>query len=316
MSNLSQSEEAQLLSTIEMFEVITQSQPLDPQSWEILKEAYFKLGKQAEVLTTSKKLAQVYVQLGQLSSAILEYETILQRHPEDREVIKALQDIEKRASSFGSSGGHDSDIFDKPATTAPAAISMAAPSMPQASAPPRPSIMPTGGIPAPSLPTLSPSTPGRVALPADFDDGRAMMQKIFVEGKLIAQPDFNQLWIAPNLQGVPENPSEPFLHLASERNLIPLERGVRILSERARLPFIPIGKYDIDLETTRLFPKEILRRWCVLPFDKMSKSILVATSNPFNKQAVKELEATGKGRLIWYLASPTELFAILKKVLR
>ena len=315
MSNLSQSEEAQLLSTIEMFEVITQSQPLDPQSWEILKEAYFKLGKQAEVLATSKKLAQVYVQLGQLSSAILEYETILQRHPDDREVIKALQDIEKRASSFGSSGGHDSDIFDKPATAAPAAIPMPTASLPPTSAP-KPSLPLGGGIPAPSLPLPTPQTPGRVALPADFDDGRAMMQKIFVEGKLIAQPDFNQLWIAPNLQGVPENPSEPFLHLASERNLIPLERGVRILSERARLPFIPIGKYDIDIDTARLFPKEVCRRWCVLPFDKMSKSILVATSNPFNKQAVKELEAAGKGRLIWYLASPTELFTIIKKVLR
>jgi len=32
----------------------------------------------------------------------------------------------------------------------------------------------------------------------------------------------------------------------------------------------------------------------VLPFDRMSKSILVATANPFNQQAAKELgEATG-----------------------
>ncbi len=41
------------------------------------------------------------------------------------------------------------------------------------------------------------------------------------------------------------------------------------------------------------FPAEICRRWCVLPFDRMSKSILVATANPFNQQAAKELaEAT------------------------
>ena len=38
-------EEAQLLQTIEMFEVITQSQPQDYQSLEILKEAYLKLNR-------------------------------------------------------------------------------------------------------------------------------------------------------------------------------------------------------------------------------------------------------------------------------
>ena len=45
VSTLSTSEEAQLAQTIEMFEVITQSQPQDYQSLEILKEAYAKLGR-------------------------------------------------------------------------------------------------------------------------------------------------------------------------------------------------------------------------------------------------------------------------------
>ena len=48
-------------------------------------------------------------------------------------------------------------------------------------------------------------------------------------------------------------------------------------------------KPDIDLELARTFPAEICRRWCVMPFDKMSKSVLVATANPFNRQAIKGL---------------------------
>ena len=67
---LTASEAAQLDQTIEMFEVITQSQPLDYQSLEILKEAYSKLGREKDVVNTSKRIAQAYVQLGQLSSAI------------------------------------------------------------------------------------------------------------------------------------------------------------------------------------------------------------------------------------------------------
>src|SRR5688500_2203768 len=98
-SQLTSSEEAQLAQTIEMFEVITQSQPSDYQSLEILKEAYLKLNRDEDVVRTSKRIAQAYVQMGQLSSAILEYETILQRFPDDPDVQKALKQIESKANN-------------------------------------------------------------------------------------------------------------------------------------------------------------------------------------------------------------------------
>ena len=101
-SAISSSEEAQLAQTIEMFEVITQSQPQDYQSLEILKEAYAKLGREQDVLRTAKRIAQAYVTMGQLSSAILEYESILQRYPDDADVLAALGEIESKANSLGS----------------------------------------------------------------------------------------------------------------------------------------------------------------------------------------------------------------------
>src|SRR3982751_4780528 len=97
-STLTNGEESQLEQTIEMFEVITQSQPHDYQSLEILKEAYSKLGRDKDVVTTAKRIAQAYVQMGQISSAILEYETILQRFPADVESQKALRQIESKAN--------------------------------------------------------------------------------------------------------------------------------------------------------------------------------------------------------------------------
>src|SRR5512136_600806 len=99
-TTLSPSEEAQLAQTIEMFEVITQSQPHDYQSLEILKEAYSKMNREKDVINTSKRIAQAYVQMGQLSSAILEYETILQRFPDDPDVQAALKQIESKANNF------------------------------------------------------------------------------------------------------------------------------------------------------------------------------------------------------------------------
>src|SRR5271154_1442331 len=96
---LNPGEEAQLQQTIEMFEVIVQSQPNDCQSLEILKEAYTKLKREEDIISTSKRIAQAYRETGQLSSAILEFETILQRRPDDADAQKSLKQIEDKAGN-------------------------------------------------------------------------------------------------------------------------------------------------------------------------------------------------------------------------
>ena len=70
------------------------------------------------------------------------------------------------------------------------------------------------------------------------------------------------------------------------------------------------------MELARTFPAATCRRWCVLPFDRMSKSVLVATANPFNQQAAKELAEATPNRLLWYLVPPTELVTNVRKAFR
>src|SRR6476660_2743819 len=94
--SLSSEEQEQILQTIEMFEVITQANPQDCQSMDILKDAYQRVGKQKEALSVARRLADTYVELGQYSAAMLEYEGILQKDPDNAEVIDALGDVEEK----------------------------------------------------------------------------------------------------------------------------------------------------------------------------------------------------------------------------
>lgn len=265
-----------------MFEVITQSQPLDYQSLEILKEAYAKLTRESDVINTSKRIAQAYVQLGQLSSAILEYESILHRFPGDPDVVKALAEIENRANSFSAPLPPETDFVEK--ASAAVALKKAA-----------------DGKPLPA---------------AEVEDGKMAMQKVFVDAKLVSITDFNSLWPVPELNGAPKIPAEPFIQILADKQILPVEKSLKTLCEKARLGYIPIEKYDVDVDLARTFPREVCLRWCVLPYDRMSKSVFVATANPFNKQALRELEAATKHRILFYLASPIELSKILKKVFR
>ncbi len=268
--------------TIEMFEVIVQSQPNDCQSLEILKEAYSKLGREPDVINTSKRIANAYMQTGQLSSAILEFETVLQRCPEDAEVQSALREIEGKASNAGGT---------EPAGAEPAALT-----------------------PAPDVARTAPKKSHPLA--GEIDDGRAMLRKIFVDSKAISAGDFDLCWRAVDLTAPPTDVAEPFIQVLHDKGIMQIEKSLKLISDKSRIAYLPLEKYDVDIDLTRGFPAEVCRRWCVLPFDRMSKAILVATANPFNQQAVKELSETTSHRLVWYLVPPADLLSNIRKAFR
>jgi hypothetical protein len=278
---LNPGEEAQLLQTIEMFEVIVQSQSSDTQSLEILKEAYSKLGREDDVINTSKRIAQGYLQQGQLSSAILEYETVLQRRPEDADVRAALRQIEDKASSAVVQPAND-------------AVSLASVS---------------------SDTTIS-RRKVRTAATEEVDDGRKTMYKIFVESKIITAGDFDLCWRNVDLAVAPADPVEPFIQTLHEKGILLIDKSLRLLSDKSRVAYLPLDRYDVEMDLARGFPSDVCRRWCVLPFDRMSKAILVATANPFNQQAAKELAEATTHRLLWYVTPPNDIVANLRKAFR
>ncbi|MGA2243617.1 MAG: hypothetical protein ABSH48_01355 [Verrucomicrobiota bacterium] len=279
---LNPGEEAQLQQTIEMFEVIVQSQPNDTQSLEILKEAYSKLGREDDLVSTSKRIAQAYLQQGQLSSAILEYETVLQRRPEDADVRAALKQIEDRASNAAVQSSSD----------------------------------------VTALPSVSDTTmlrrkaKTRALVAEEVDDGRKSMYKIFVEGKLITAGDFDLCWHSVDLNTPPSDVVDPFIQTLHEKGIFLIDKSLRLLCDKSRVAYLPLDRYDLDMDLARGFPAEVCRRWCVLPFDRMSKAILVATANPFNQQAAKELAEATTHRLLWYVATPNDLVSNLRKAFR
>jgi hypothetical protein len=153
-------------------------------------------------------------------------------------------------------------------------------------------------------------------VPAEVEDGRRSMYKLFVDSKLITAGDFDLCWPKPDLSRPPVAVVEPFIQVLADKGILQVEKSLKVLSDKSRLAYLPLNSYDIDMDLARSFPAATCQRWCVLPIDRMSKSIIVATANPFNQQAGKELaEATGQ-RLLWYLVPPSELVKNIRKAFR
>jgi hypothetical protein len=265
-----------------MFEVITQTQPQDYQSLEILKEAYSKLNRYEDFISTSKRIAHAYVLQGQLSSAILEYESILQQRPDDPDALAALGEIAAKATGFTAPAAEDFEP--KPADHMPNAAH---------------------GRDQKAVPVV-----------AETDDGREELYRIFVESKAITPGDFDLCWREPDLNGPAGTILEPFVQRLADKNLLPIDSSLKLISGRGQAPYLPLDRYDVDLDLARTFPAEICQRWCILPFDRMSKTVFVATTNPFNLAAAAELSQATRQRLLWFVASPAEIIKSLRKAFR
>jgi hypothetical protein len=100
-ATLTASEEAQLSQTIEMFEVITQSQPQDYQSLEILKEAYLQARPREG---RGRHLQAHRPGLRPTRPAFLRHSRIRNHppapFPDDPDVQSALKEIESQANNL------------------------------------------------------------------------------------------------------------------------------------------------------------------------------------------------------------------------
>jgi hypothetical protein len=281
---LSEEESQQLLRTVEMFEAITESQPNDYQSLEILKEAYSKLGRKEEALRISKRLAQAYVTLGHVSQAILEYEGIVQEFPDDAEARAALTDLERNTNQTEDA-------------TPVSALSLAEDSKPK---PP-----PAGG------PAGAPASLHR----AKPEDGDRQLANVLIAEKLVTpqavEPLLEKL-AAMRRNGAERTQPLSLAPLLAAEQIAKLEDVLLVMVNKSRLPFMPLAIYDVDRDIARLLPQDICWQHCLVPFDLLSRSVLIATANPFDHAARKQVEAMLDHHVFWYVAPPADIVAALR----
>jgi type IV pilus assembly protein PilB len=55
-------------------------------------------------------------------------------------------------------------------------------------------------------------------------------------------------------------------------------------------PYLPLANYEIDQEVINAVPEHVCRQNCLIPIDKIGKSLTLAMSNPLNRSAVEDVE--------------------------
>jgi len=297
---LSQEERSQILQTIEMFEIITQTQQDDYQSLEILKVAYQKLGKNEEFLRISRRLAEAYKNVGSYSLALQECEAVLAVDPHATEILAMAGEIESRLLQSGQKAAR--------ATAENALI--------QASDYPKKQTEGAGLVEIEGRGAYQGRRTISVQSPDVANDHLAKF--------LIVQQMFTEDAVHAELAAVKEADKAISGQMLAASLVERLckgdeEKSERILSaliDRTKFAYVPLEYYDVDRQVVRMLPDSLTINRLFVPFDLISRTIMVAVSNPFDGAAREAVEQSLDYTVIWYLAKPASLIKTLQDVYR
>jgi tetratricopeptide (TPR) repeat protein len=298
-------EQEQLLQTIEMFEVIVQANPQDTQSMEILRDAYTRLGMKKESLSMIRRLAQALADTGQFSAALLEYENVLKLDPDNVEIIAAMGDVEERMHKAGQS--RQSARASAIEMDYKAAVSHTG------------TLMTTANTARPDgYRSVGPSQLDEIAATLSTD-GNEALAKFLIQHRLATEDVVKSA--LERVQKRNESLQSGSLGVALIDEVVhrgggELEAILSGILDRTKFAFIPLEYYDVDRQIAKMLPEDISLSRLMVPFDVMSRTVMIATANPFDGPGKEAAQQILDYNIQWHLASPTAIVRVLQQVYR
>jgi hypothetical protein len=289
-TSLTEEERSQIVQTIEMFEVITQTQPDDYQSLEILKDAYQKVKQPEESLRISRRLAEAYFNVGSYTLAMQECEVILLKEPNAPEILAMLGDIETRLQAAGQS----IVTTQKNGLIAKQQLNGA---------------HGDGG-----LVDLQNKRSGPLQ-----DRGDDQLAKFLVMQQLVVEEEVRTALETVNhlnkdLSGQALGAS--LLDKVFRQDTDKLDNALSQLIDRTKFAFLPMEYYDVDRQVARMLPDNLTLGRLFVPFDLISRTIMVACCNPFDAAGRDAVQQSLDYTVAWYLARPNAIIKALQDVYR
>ncbi len=291
---LSQEEHSQIVQTIEMFEVITQTQPDDYQSLEILKDAYQKIGKPEESLRVSRRLSEAYFNVGSYTLAMQECEVILLKEANAPEILAMLGEIESRLQAAGHS------LVETGAKVGLVAVSHAnGHGSSNGSA--------EGGLI---------DSKRHAHLQERGDDQLAkflVMQQLFPEDEVAAGLETtNHLNKDLTGQALASSLLDKICRVETDK----LDAALSQLIDRTKFAYVPLEYYDVDRQVARMLPDHLTLGRLFVPFDLVSRTIMIACCNPFDAAGREAVQQSLDYTVTWYLARPDAIVKALQDIYR
>ena len=82
---------------------------------------------------------------------------------------------------------------------------------------------------------------------------------------------------------------------------------VQALTCQYGFPYLPLSNYEIAPEVVAAVPLDICKKYCLVPIDKIGRSLTLAMANPLNVQALEEVERVTSCAVQAFVSTATDI---------
>jgi len=95
-----------------------------------------------------------------------------------------------------------------------------------------------------------------------------------------------------------------------------VDQALSNLIDRTKFAYVPLEYYDVDRQIARMLPDNLTLGRLYVPFDLISRTIMVACCNPFDAAGRDEVQQSLDYAVAWYLARPDAIIKGLQEIYR
>ena len=95
-----------------------------------------------------------------------------------------------------------------------------------------------------------------------------------------------------------------------------IENVLSSLIDATKFGYVPLEYYDIDRSVVRMLPENLTLGRLIVPFDIVSRTMMIALCNPFDAAAKQAVQSSMDYHIQWYLAKPASISRVLRDVYR
>jgi hypothetical protein len=151
------------------------------------------------------------------------------------------------------------------------------------------------------------------------DDGNEALAKVLVQHKLVAEEI-----VTSALERVQKRNRDLKLGMVGaslideicRRGSIAVENLLCGILDRSKFAYIPLEYYDVDRSIVKMLPENLTVSRLIVPFDIMSRTVMIATANPFDSLGKDAVQQLLDYHVQWHVASPQAIVKVIGETYR
>ena len=146
------------------------------------------------------------------------------------------------------------------------------------------------------------------------EDGNEALAKFLIQNRLASEDIVNTALNRVHKKNevlAPEQVGASLIDEVVRRGGAEMESLLSGILDRTKFAYIPLEYYEIDRQVVKMLPETITLNRLIVPFDIMSRTMMIATANPFDAAGKEAVQQLLDYNIQWHLASPSAIFQVL-----